>query len=45
MKWIGDDIIYLEVKSKEFANKLSRLNKIKRDIVEKQNSGRRKKTT
>ena len=32
MKWSGDNIIYLEEKSKEFAKKLERLNKIRCEL-------------
>jgi len=32
MKWLGDDLIYLEEKSKEFRKYLKRLNNIKRKV-------------
>ena len=32
MKWLGDDLIYLEKKSKELGKRLERLNNIKRKV-------------
>jgi len=41
MKWSGDNIVYLEEKSKEFAKKLERLNKIKCELEKgKRKSGK-----
>jgi len=33
MKWSGDDIVYLEKKSKKFNKHLKRLNNIKRKVI------------